>query len=72
VAPRECDTWSLTLNEDFRLKVFSNRNIRGPHRNEVTLGCRSYSSDVARDVPKRAAAQYKQELEYCCKGSLIY
>jgi hypothetical protein len=35
----ECETWSLILREDHRLKVFENRVLRrifGPKRNEVT------------------------------------
>jgi hypothetical protein len=34
-----CETWSLTLKEEYRLKVFENRMLRrifGPKRNEVT------------------------------------
>jgi hypothetical protein len=34
-----CETWSLTLREEHRLKVFENRLLRtifGPKRNEVT------------------------------------
>jgi len=35
----ECETWSLTLREEHRLKVFGNRVLRrifGPKRDEVT------------------------------------
>jgi hypothetical protein len=35
----ECDTWSLTLREEHRLRVFENRVLRrifGPKRDEVT------------------------------------
>jgi hypothetical protein len=35
----ECETWSLTLREEHRLRVFENRVLRrifGPKRNEVT------------------------------------
>ena len=35
----ECETWSLTLREDRRLRVFENRVLRriyGPKRDEVT------------------------------------
>jgi hypothetical protein len=35
----ECDTWSLALREEHRLKVFENRVLRtifGPKRDEVT------------------------------------
>jgi hypothetical protein len=34
-----CETWSLTLKEEFRLTVFENRVLRrvsGPRRDEVT------------------------------------
>jgi hypothetical protein len=34
-----CDTWSLTLREEHRLRVFKNRVLRrifGPKRDEVT------------------------------------
>jgi len=36
-----CETWSLTLREERRLRVFENRVLRrilGPRRNEVTGG----------------------------------
>jgi hypothetical protein len=38
-----CETWSLTLREEHRLRVFENRVLRrifGPKRNEVTGGWR--------------------------------
>jgi hypothetical protein len=38
-----CETWSLTLREDHRLRVFENRVLRrifGPKRDEVTGECR--------------------------------
>jgi hypothetical protein len=34
----KCETWSLTLNEEFRLRVFENRvrrRIFGPKREEM-------------------------------------
>jgi hypothetical protein len=37
-----CETWSLTLMEEHRLRVFENRVLRrifGPKRDEVTGGC---------------------------------
>jgi hypothetical protein len=36
----ECETWSLTLREEHRLKVFENRVLRifGPSRDKVTAG----------------------------------
>jgi hypothetical protein len=36
---RPCETWSLTLREEHRLRVFENRVLRGiyePKRDEVT------------------------------------
>jgi hypothetical protein len=39
VVPYGCETWSLTLREKHRLRVFENRVLRrifGPKRDEVT------------------------------------
>jgi hypothetical protein len=36
-----CETWSLTLREEHRLRMFENRVLRkifGPKRNDVTEG----------------------------------
>jgi hypothetical protein len=41
-----CETWSLTLREKHRLRVFENRVLRrifGPKRDEVTGGWRMRS-----------------------------
>jgi hypothetical protein len=38
-----CETWSLTLREEYRLRVFENRVLRrifGPKGNELTGGWR--------------------------------
>jgi hypothetical protein len=38
-----CETWSLTLREEHRLRVFENRVLRrifGPRRDKVTGGCK--------------------------------
>jgi hypothetical protein len=38
-----CETWSLTLREEHRLRAFENRVLRrifGPKRDEVTAGWR--------------------------------
>ena len=40
-----CDTWSLTLREERRLRVFENRVLRrlfGPKRDEVTGSGENY------------------------------
>jgi hypothetical protein len=39
VVLHRCETWSLTLREEYRLRVFENRVLRrifGPKRDEVT------------------------------------
>ena len=41
----ECKTWSLTLRDERRLRVFENRVLRrifGPKRDEVTGGGENY------------------------------
>jgi hypothetical protein len=41
-----CETWSLTLREEHRLRVFEDmllRRIFGPKRDEVTRDCRKYA-----------------------------
>jgi hypothetical protein len=43
-----CETWSLTLREEHRLKVFENRVLRrifGPKRDEVTGGWRKLHNE---------------------------
>jgi hypothetical protein len=43
-----CETWSLTLREEHRLRVFENRVLRrifGPKRDEVTGGWRKLHND---------------------------
>jgi hypothetical protein len=34
------ETWSLTLREEYKLRVFENRVLFGPKREEVVGGCR--------------------------------
>jgi hypothetical protein len=43
VVPYGCETWSLTLREEHRPRVFENRVLRrifGPKREKVTAGWR--------------------------------
>jgi hypothetical protein len=43
-----CETWSLTLKEKRRLRVFENRVLRrifGPNRDEVTGECRKLHNE---------------------------
>jgi hypothetical protein len=48
-----CETWSLTLREEHRLKVFENRVLRrifGPERDEVTGGWRKLHNEKLRGL----------------------
>jgi hypothetical protein len=53
VALYGCETWSLTLREEHRLRVFENRVLRrivGPQRDEVTGGWRKLRNEQLRDL----------------------
>jgi hypothetical protein len=44
-----CETWSLTLREELRLRVFENRVLRrifGPKRDEVTREWRLHNEEL--------------------------
>jgi len=48
-----CETWSLTLREEHRLRVFENRMLRrifGPKRDEVTGEWRKLHNDKLNDL----------------------
>ena len=48
-----CETWSLTLREECRLRVFENRVLRrvfGPKRDEVTGEWRKLHNEELRDL----------------------
>jgi len=48
-----CETWSLTLREERRLRVFENRVLRGifgPKRDEVTGEWRKLHSEELNDL----------------------
>jgi hypothetical protein len=48
-----CETWSLTLREEHRLRVFENRVLRrifGPKRNKVTGGWRKLLNEELRGL----------------------
>jgi len=47
-----CETWSLTLSEERRLKVFENRVLRilGPNRDEVTREWRKLHNEELKDL----------------------
>jgi hypothetical protein len=49
----ECETWSLTLREEHRLRLFENRVLRrifGPKRDEVTREWRKLHNEELRDL----------------------
>jgi hypothetical protein len=49
----ECKTWSLTLREDYKLRVSGNRVLRrifGPRKHEVTGGWRKLHSEELHDL----------------------
>jgi hypothetical protein len=53
VALYGCETWSLTLREEHRLRVFDNKVLRrvfGPKRDEVTGGWRKLYNEELRDL----------------------
>jgi hypothetical protein len=48
-----CETWSLTLRKEHRLRVFENRVLRrifGPKRDEVTGGWRKLHNEKLHDL----------------------
>jgi hypothetical protein len=48
-----CETWSLTLREEYRLGVFENRALRrifGPKRDEVTGEWRKLHNEELHDL----------------------
>ena len=48
-----CKTWSLTMREERRLRVFENRTLRrifGPKRDEVTGEWRKLCNEVLNDL----------------------
>jgi hypothetical protein len=48
-----CETWTLTIREEHRLRVFENRVLRrifGPKRDEVTGEWRKLHNEVLRDL----------------------
>jgi hypothetical protein len=48
-----CETWSLTLREELRLRVFENRVLKrifGPKKNEVTGEWRKLRNEELRDL----------------------
>jgi hypothetical protein len=49
----ECETWSLTLREEHRLRVFENKVLKrifGPKRDEATGGWRKVHNEELRDL----------------------
>jgi hypothetical protein len=74
----DCETWSLTLREEHRLKVFENRVLRrifGPQRDKVTGGWRKlhneechnlFSSPNIKKMVKLRMIRYMQQKDEKC------
>ena len=61
-----CETWSPTLREERRLRVFENRVLRrvfGPKRDEVTVEWRKLHNEELSDL-------YVLLTEYCAGGKI--
>jgi hypothetical protein len=59
-----CETWSLTLRDERKLRVFENSvlgRMFGPNRNQVTGGWRKLHKKELRDLP--LFAKYKGNLK---------
>ena len=55
-----CETWSLTLREEDRLRVFENRVLRrifGPRRDEVTWEWRKLHNEELNDLYSQSIIQ---------------
>jgi hypothetical protein len=53
VVLHECQTWSLTLREEHRLKVFENRVLRrifGPKKDEIIVGWRKVLNEKFHNI----------------------
>jgi hypothetical protein len=53
VVPYGCETWSLALREEHRLRVYENRMLRrifGPKRDEETGGWRKLHNEELHDL----------------------
>jgi hypothetical protein len=59
-----CETWSLTLREEHRLRVFENRVLRrifGPKREEMTGEWRKLHNEELRDLYSSSSIIRKKE-----------
>jgi hypothetical protein len=79
-----CETWSLTLREEHRLRVFENRGLRrifGPTRDEVTGERRKFhngelhnlysSADIIRQIKSRSM-RWAGHVERMGEGRNVY
>jgi hypothetical protein len=66
-----CETWSLTLKEERRLRVFENRVLRrifGPNRDEVTGEWRKVHNDKIEKNEMGGACNTYVGSERCVQG----
>jgi hypothetical protein len=64
-----CETWSLTLREEHRLRVFENRVLRrifGPKRDEVTGEWRKLHNEELRDLYPSSSRVKEDEMGGAC------
>jgi hypothetical protein len=72
VVPYGCETWSLTLREEYRLIVFENKvlsRIFGPRRNEVTRECRKLHNEEVSDLYSSQKHNSSNQIEKDMGGS---
>jgi hypothetical protein len=65
-----CETWSLTLREEHRLRVFENRALRifRPKRDEVTGGWRKLHNEKLHNLYSSSNIIRKIESRRICAG----
>jgi hypothetical protein len=67
-----CETWSLTLREEHRLRVFENRVLRrifGPQRDELTGGWRKLHNEELHNLyssPSKINQIKEDEVDRAC------
>jgi hypothetical protein len=69
-----CETWSLTLKEEYPLKVFENgvlRRIFGPKKDEVTKGWRKLHNEELRNLYSSPSIIRMTKSKIRCTGHVV-